>query len=263
MQFGILGLPAPELDVNDWIDPDGKPSAPFRLEDHAGKVRVIYCFQAWCPSCHSAGFPALKEIMGQFADNGDVVFTAVQTVFEGFTSNGPERRREMQLDYGLALPIGQDETGPRPSVTTAYRTGGTPWFIVIDRQGKVIHNGYRLEPRKAKALIEDALAGALAPETQVAKLRHLPQDGRFEIHFPSGVRGITEYVREGAMLRILHTEISRSARGQGLGGWMMELVFEEMERLGLKAVPVCSYAAQYLSRYQRWNGLNVGRGGKE
>lgn len=257
MQFGILGLPAPELEINDWIGPDGKPSAPFRLEEHAGKVRVIYCFQAWCPSCHSAGFPALKEIMDQFAGNDDVVFAAVQTVFEGFSNNGPERRREMQPDYGIELPIGQDEALPRPTVISSYRTGGTPWFIVIDRNGRVIYNGYRLEPRKAQALIKGALTGAPGPKSQVAKLRHIPREGRFEVDFPSGARGITEYVRDGDVLRILHTEINRSARGQGFGGWMMELVFEEMERLGLKALPVCSYAAQYLSRYQRWNGLRV------
>ena len=130
MQFGILGLQAPELEINDWIGPDGAQSRPFRLSDHDGQIRVIYCFQAWCPSCHSKGFPALKQIMDRFANNDDVVFAAVQTVFEGFESNGPKKRRDMQLAYDVGLPIGQDEAAPRPSVIKAYRTGGTPWFIV-------------------------------------------------------------------------------------------------------------------------------------
>lgn len=257
MQFGIQGLPAPELEITDWIGADGTPSAPFKLSDHQGRVLVIYCFQAWCPSCHSAGFPALKQIMDRFAGNDDVVFAGVQTVFEGFESNGPEQRREMQLDYDLNLPIGQDEAAPRPFVIKSYRTGGTPWFIVIDRDGTVVHDGYRLEPNKAQTIVFNALAGASAPKPQLAKLRHLPDEGRFEINFPSGAQGMATYNREGNVLRIIHTEISRSARGQGLGGWMMELVFEEMERLDLKADPVCSYAAQYLSRYQRWSGLRA------
>lgn len=258
MQFGILGLDAPELTVEDWINGDGSASAtPFRLGDHSGKVRVLFAFQAWCPSCHTAGFPVLKAIMDHYDDEHNVVFAAVQTVFEGHSSNGPERRFEMLQDYGIALPVGQDEAYPRPDVISTYRTGGTPWFIVINREGKVIHNGYRLALSKATNLIDAALNGARAPRPQIAILREDQSKCRFEISFPDGARGTTEYKRQGHVLELVHTEISVKHRGQGLGGWMMELVLEEIERQGLKARPICPYTRNYLNRYQRWHSIKV------
>ena len=35
-----------------------------------------------------------------------------------------------------------------------YRTGGTPWTIIIDPEGVVRWNGFRIEPRQAVQLID-------------------------------------------------------------------------------------------------------------
>lgn len=258
MQFGILGHDAPELTVMDWIDGDGSAAAtPFRLDAQKDKVRVLFAFQAWCPSCHTAGFPALKSILTHYSGNADVAFAAVQTVFEGHSSNGPERRFELLQEYDIKLPVGQDEAFPRPDLITDYRTGGTPWFIVINRGGKVIHNGYRLELRTGIKLIDGALGGAKAPVPSDAILTEDAKQGLFKIEFPNGASGLIKYSRNGHVLDLLHTELDQAYRGQGLGGWMMELVLEEIERRGLKARPVCTYARSYLERYHRWHAIKA------
>lgn len=180
--------------------------------------------------------------MAHYAETPQVVFAAVQTVFEGHSSNGPERRFELLQDYGISLLVGQDDAFPRPDVITSYRTGGTPWFIVINRDGKVIHNGYRLGLRKAVKLIDAALDGSKAPAPQIAKLTDNVQANRYEIDFPNGARGVTEYRRAGGVLELLHTEIGTAHRGQGFGGWMMELVLEDISRKGLKGNrPACPH----------------------
>ena len=46
-QYGILGRQAPEMDLNTWIDGNGKPMDPLRLEDYRGKVIYLYFFQDW------------------------------------------------------------------------------------------------------------------------------------------------------------------------------------------------------------------------
>jgi len=46
-QYGILGEVAPELNVNHWIDGNGKAMAPVRLSDYRGKVVYLYFFQDW------------------------------------------------------------------------------------------------------------------------------------------------------------------------------------------------------------------------
>jgi hypothetical protein len=35
----------------------------------------------------------------------------------------------------------------------AYRTGGTPWTIIIDRDGVVRYNDFRVKPKAAISLI--------------------------------------------------------------------------------------------------------------
>jgi len=129
-KYGIAGLPAPELNVAQWVDKNGKKSTPITLADFAGKFKVLYCFQAWCPGCHSSGLPALQKMVTALKDNDKVVFLAIQTVFEGAHANTFERMLEIQKQYDLAIPFGHDEgeadTQNISSIMYNYRTGDTP-----------------------------------------------------------------------------------------------------------------------------------------
>ena len=46
-RLGILGQPAPELDLSDWIDGAGRKMASIRLSANQGKVIYLYFFQDW------------------------------------------------------------------------------------------------------------------------------------------------------------------------------------------------------------------------
>lgn len=46
-QYGILGQTAPELQLNAWIDENGKEMEPVSLNDCRGKVVYLYFFQHW------------------------------------------------------------------------------------------------------------------------------------------------------------------------------------------------------------------------
>ncbi len=46
-RYGILGQPAPQLNLTDWIDGNGKKIESFRLSDYRGKVVYLYFFQDW------------------------------------------------------------------------------------------------------------------------------------------------------------------------------------------------------------------------
>jgi hypothetical protein len=46
-QYGILGRQAPELELDTWIDGNGKPMDPVKLLDYRGKVIYLYFFQDW------------------------------------------------------------------------------------------------------------------------------------------------------------------------------------------------------------------------
>jgi len=150
--YGIAGAQAPELKVASWIDGSGKKISDVKLADHAGKFKVIYCFQSWCPGCHSRGLPSLQIMTKALKDNDKIVFMAVQTVFEGKHANTYERMIEVKEQYDLDIPFGHDEgdasTRNISSVMHDYRTGGTPWFILIDQNNNVVFNDYHLNTEK-------------------------------------------------------------------------------------------------------------------
>ena len=103
------------------------------------------------------GFPTLQKLTKAFKNVDRVKFFAVQTVFEGAEVNTFDKLLETQRKYDLPLPFGHDEASPYPSVMKDYRTGGTPWYVIIDKNNKVIYNDYHIGVEQAKLLIDHAL----------------------------------------------------------------------------------------------------------
>ena len=138
MPRGIVGKEAPSLRGAAWVQTidDVTPTI------EKGKVNYLFFFQSWCPGCHSHGFPTLQNLKEKFPD---VNFIAVQTVFEGFNTNTKERAIADVKSFGLDIPVGHDGTPGNPSpLMRVYRAGGTPWTVIIDKQGVVQFNGFRL-----------------------------------------------------------------------------------------------------------------------
>jgi len=146
ISYGIEGRLAPDFGIDTWFNlPEGK--SRVELADHADQCVYLYCFQSWCPGCHSLGFPAMLRMMELFADEPKLAFLTVQTVFEGFGTNTLDAAREVARKYELDIPVGHDP-GPESSgsvLMPRYRTGGTPWTIVIDRDRRVRFNGFQAD----------------------------------------------------------------------------------------------------------------------
>ena len=138
---------APEFDVKDWVDANGNKTEPIKLSDLNGKFKVVYCFQSWCPGCHSVGLPNLQKMVKALEGNEKVVFLAVQTVFEGHEANTYEKMVETQKKYDLKIPFGHDagdDGKSRSNIMTNYKTGGTPWFILVDQYNNVVFADFHL-----------------------------------------------------------------------------------------------------------------------
>ncbi len=158
---GLTGHPAPELDVGYWIDGDGEP-ASFSIKENAGKWIFLKCFQNWCPGCHSSGFPTLQRFSSEFYGHPKVAIAGIQTVFEGFRSNTQDDVRKLQLRYELPNVMGHDAGNPdaerRPDTMIKYRTGGTPWLILIDPEGTVAFNDFHVNQDKLIEFIHEQIA---------------------------------------------------------------------------------------------------------
>ena len=170
---GVAGQLAPDLGVERWVDASGHPLAGFDfLSQTPGRYKLLFCFQHACPGCHRSGFPALKHVVDALGDGGIVSIAVVQTVFEDFEHNTFEAMLEDQRKYGLKLPFGHD-AGPANEgsvLMQRYRNGGTPWFILIDPQGAVVFNDFRVAPDRLveflqRASNEPAIQPALGVQT--------------------------------------------------------------------------------------------------
>ena len=154
METGIVGLPAPPLENLRWIDENGDERSPLTLAELGHGFRILYFFQDWCAGCHAHGFPTFVTLAEGLRDKsvGDkrIGLAAIQTVFEGSDVNTFDRLRENQRRYELRVPFGHAVAEPAsegavPAIMEAYRSGGTPWFVVIAPDGRVIYDGYRLD----------------------------------------------------------------------------------------------------------------------
>ncbi len=149
-KYGILGQKAPELKLSNWIDKDGQTGS-FSLSEHLGKFIFIELWQAWCPGCHKHGFPSLKKITDALVDNPLFIPIAIQTTFEGYDVNTPDKMREIQLRYDLPIIMGHDagneDKNSNPVTMQEYRSGGTPWAILISPTGIVLHNDFGVNPQ--------------------------------------------------------------------------------------------------------------------
>ncbi|MFT5468919.1 MAG: thiol-disulfide isomerase/thioredoxin [Verrucomicrobiales bacterium] len=153
---GIAGKNAPSWNIDSWYQLP-KDTETLDVTDFRGKVLVVYCFQSWCPGCHSHGFPTLKKLVSKFDDDEKVEFVVIQTAFEGLETNSVEKLKPTAERYDLKIPFGHSATRRRDgrSVLESYRTGGTPWFIIIDPLGKVQHNGFSIDFDEAAEAIEE------------------------------------------------------------------------------------------------------------
>jgi len=157
------GFEAPEWHAFGWVNvpPNGKP--PTRALTK-GRVVVIHCFQAWSPGCLSWSFPVHRRVEQEYAKAADVVHLHLQTVWEGQHHNLPEANERMVKQFELASPVGYDAhvDGARLSIfARQYSIGGTPWTVVIGKDGKVVFNA--VTPKNEKelfAVIEKARATA-------------------------------------------------------------------------------------------------------
>lgn len=140
---------APELRVPYWIDAQGAEVPPLTLTDLGEGYKIIFCFKAECPGCHTRGFPLMQKITAGLEGKG-FGFAVIHTAFDDDSRNNQDRIREMQLKYDLKIPFGHDpKVGNQyPTFMNDYRTRGTPFFIVIDPAGDIIFGDFSLDADK-------------------------------------------------------------------------------------------------------------------
>lgn len=159
MQKGIEGQKAPLLNVSTWYQlPKGKEK--IEITDYEGKIVVMLFFQHWCKASQERELPVLKKLVEKYRGNDEIVFLAIQTTFEGFLDNTPDKLKITAEKFDLEIPFGHTIKAPQfPGINGSYKTGGTPWWVIVDREGKVEYNGFILNEEEAIKGFDKMLAG--------------------------------------------------------------------------------------------------------
>ena len=64
---------------------------------------------------------------------------------------------EWDLNIPMAHAAGNPQNHQIPAIMKKYRSGGTPWTVLIDPKGKVVYNHFHIEPPQATAIINQLL----------------------------------------------------------------------------------------------------------
>ena len=83
-------------------------------------------------------------------------------MFEGYGFNSEAKLRKNQQKWELKIPMahapGNQQTHDVPPIMRDYRSGGTPWAVIINQSGTVVYNNFHIETDQAVELIETLLS---------------------------------------------------------------------------------------------------------
>ncbi|HMQ78444.1 MAG TPA: GNAT family N-acetyltransferase [Ignavibacteria bacterium] len=64
-----------------------------------------------------------------------------------------------------------------------------------------------------------------------------------------------EYMIMASKIFLTHTEVPSELEGRGIGSIIVELALEEVEKRGLKLIPLCPFVGKYLTRHPEWKRI--------
>jgi len=88
-------------------------------------------------------------------------------------------------------------------------------------------------------------------------IEHMP--GRGFTAEVDGHRILLDYGASDGVMKIMHTTVPHALRGRGLAGQLVRAALDHARAAGLKVVPSCSYAAEWIERHPEYGDL-VARG---
>jgi len=163
--FNLIGRPAPELKIAQWID--GKPVS---MKDLRGKVVFLDFWAPWCGPCR-AMFPHMKKLYAEFHDKGLEIIgvTRYQGFFNQLGQNLKNLAPEAELEWirkfkahhemPIVYAVASMDEGRKNEAT--YGVYGIPHMVLIDKKGIVrlytIGSGKSSEDKLQKG-VEELLA---------------------------------------------------------------------------------------------------------
>lgn len=149
-----LGLPAPPLEISDWIK--GKPVT--LAEGLSNKVFVVEFWGTYCPPCIE-NIPHLTKLQKQYKDQVVIVSISGE---DAPTVKKFVAKMGAKMDYTVAL---DRESKTISTYMAEFSAPPIPWAFIVDRQGLVAWSGSPLIG------FDDALADVVAGKHDLEKTK--------------------------------------------------------------------------------------------
>ena len=151
-QIALIGKPAPEFAVKDWVI-----GPPTTLADQKGKVTILEFWATWCKPCEQM-FPKLNELHESHADRGLVIIALTRF----FLAYGQEQAQPEELalirsfveNHGVKFRVGVSEDERDQTIFGAM---GLPLIVLIDRGGIVRLVTVSTEDERFKLTLDECL----------------------------------------------------------------------------------------------------------
>ena len=88
-------------------------------------------------------------------------------------------------------------------------------------------------------------------------VRDNPGALRYELVVDGDVAGEIRYRRTPERIALVHTEVSPSLEGQGLGSRLVAGALDDIRAHGLHAVPICPFVSSYIRQHPEYDDLVV------
>lgn len=112
-----------------------------------------------------------------------------------------------------------------------------------------------IEPKLAKLRQKHADKLITEESVELPRVIHQEDKEQFLVELEPNQFAMLRYSNHGDYLSLDYTEVPVTLRGKGYGSVLMKMTLTEIEKMGFKVKPVCSYTIRYLQRHQEWHHL--------
>jgi predicted GNAT family acetyltransferase len=77
-------------------------------------------------------------------------------------------------------------------------------------------------------------------------VRRNEERDRYELLVDGDLAGVADYVVNGDVVVLPHTEIDPARRGQGLGAVLVQAALDDVRAQGRSVIPTCWYVREYI-----------------
>lgn len=115
-----------------------------QIKDYQGKPLLILIFSLGCPGCLGRAIPYANRIVFELGDEINVM--GIHTNFEG-VDYPTKRFQEAKKEFYFRFPFYKDKNFN--TTFWDYKAGGTPHWVLVDKEGKVVYSIFGSDPNNA------------------------------------------------------------------------------------------------------------------